>query len=788
MTRLGILLTSVAILAGGLYWQRVHGSEQPQLRPSGFRGKWRSTAPAWLQSPPPAEAINGLRVYNWAGEAQPDRPLTISRFFAQGEIKEFARAIVNGQPLQTQCDVKTRWADGSLQHALISFRATLPKDAPLLVTFDNQPTGNNDGQLEAVDMLSDRFDLGAEIELRNADSVQKVNVRDILQAGAFRYWIRGPICTQVIVEDAGTRPAFDLGFGSIRSFHPIYILTFYPGHRGVKVDFIGENAWFDRLQDLTYSLALRTGHPLKPEPDYQRANFTHIPRSRWRKTFWSGPELKRINIDFNLPYLIYSRAVPNFDLSRVVSPAAIQQEITAFGRSDRGDLGGNGQLQRTFPATGGRPDIGLYTRWDVRYLYTFHPELESIVMANAGVSGHIPIHVRESRSGRPFHAASGDADALGRTVSVDSRPGYCSRNNGEFATPGDRITFVGTNSTQSWQPDLAHQPSFTYIAYLTTGDWYFLEEMYFWASWNIAYTNAGNCTYCRGGLNNLDGSYGFIYPSTNVRGYAWGLRTAAHAALLAPIGSPERAYFTEKVIYNIAIHEGRFDIKDGVAVDESLRPMWRFGRDVYARSVPNALYWWQFPNFNNIPAADVLTDSSKAFHVNAPWQQNFIYIVLGHMEEQGFPTTALRRKTMENLADQLLDPDYNRYLVDAYYVPVSGELNVFYTSWAQVMEGTAAAERNRKTWVSSRVGDAEHGYGYIALAASSFLADVDKGDRKGIDGWTWFKENYPRQDVLNDNPKWAFLPRWTPSTASSPVLADRWAKQFQQWRTVRASK
>ena len=36
-----------------------------------------------------------------------------------------------------------------------------------------------------------------------------------------------------------------------------------------------------------------------------------------------------------------------------------------------------------------------------------------------------------------------------------------------------------------WTLDRAHQPSLAYIPYLMTGDLYYLEEMHFWASYDL---------------------------------------------------------------------------------------------------------------------------------------------------------------------------------------------------------------------------------------------------------------------------------------------------------------
>jgi len=73
-------------------------------------------ATGWIM--PLAQAAspgNGITVTEASGSSQTDRPLTLSRVFAQGDIPNFAKARVGGVAVPTQCDVKTRWPDGSVQ-------------------------------------------------------------------------------------------------------------------------------------------------------------------------------------------------------------------------------------------------------------------------------------------------------------------------------------------------------------------------------------------------------------------------------------------------------------------------------------------------------------------------------------------------------------------------------------------------------------------------------------------------------------------------------------------------
>lgn len=717
--------------------------------------KWTQELPA----NPETAIINSVRITNLGG-AQTNRPIIISRFFRKGEIARFPQASIDGQAVPTQADVKTRWDDGSVQHAIVSIRAGVANRGAIDVVFDGSDQSAAGDALTADQMLSDQFDFGGRIELNTGSGARTVDIREMVRAGAFRYWLAGPVTTQVIVEDNTPADRFDVEFNGHKSFHPIFIATFHPGQRSVRIDFIGENTWMDRLQDITYALALRTGNPLR-QPFYEKANVAHYAASRWRKTGWSGDAPSRLVIDHNLPYLISSRAVPNFDLSLSVPDSAVSSEYNSFQASDRGDLGGRGQWAKYFGATGGRPELGVFPRWDVRYLYTFNADAETVSRGNADVSGYVPIHYRESSTGRRFHPSQPELEAYGRWVSVDARPGFVSRDQAK-SIGNDAARPVGPVSNGGWTPDTAHQGSFAYISYLTTGDFYYLGEILAWAAWDVAFADPGTCQWCRGGESDTNGNWGFIYGSSNTRAYGWTLRNLAHAALLAPDGEAEKTYFTDKLLNNIAVLEGRFKVGSGnVSLDSARQPMYRHGFEVLAAGIPNPLRVWDSPLHNNVTPRDSnYLDVSKTYHIVAPWMHNLIFACLGHIEEIGFPAGPLRRDVMKNLLGQLVDPDYNPLLADTYYMPSAGVKGTYFPDWKAVKGGFQPSFANRATWDTTRTDYVEFGYGYIALAAASFLHDVEWNGTSGTKGWDWIIGSYPRNTKeLSVNPMWAIVPR-----------------------------
>lgn len=765
----GLLLTATA----GLAWKRVRAAQKPaaaaQPKHFDFAADKRLLSTPSNQGIPPV--ANRITITNLEKQPQPARPVTISRFFAPSEIPagRFATASIEGRPVPTQCDVRTRWPDGSLQHAVLTFKASL-RGSPADVAFIASDATLSGPGLDAAAMLSDRFDFSATLEIDTGAGPRQVSARQMIEAGLFRYWSRGPLMTQVIIEEHGVQPAHDFLAAGHRSIHPIFIATFYEGHRGVRVEVVSEIAWHNRLQRVNYSARILTGPTGRQQPAYELANFAHLARTRWRRDLWSGPPLGRINVNHNLPYLIYSRILPSFDLSRSLPKSAIAAEIAYQNERDNFPRmgpqncfrpGGSCAWYTGFGTTGGRPDIGFLPRWDVRYLYSFDPTLLQVVLANANVSGHIPIHVRESSDAKVFHAsAPNPVPAMGRVVSIDARSCYVSREFGEISCEQDKPVYVGDRTRGPWEPDMAHQGSFAFLAYLVTGDWYYLEELYFWAGWNLAWADGGNCDYCRGGNPANPGVYGVVNAWTNIRGVAWGLRAVAQAAILAPEDSPEKGYFREKVLNNIVAAEGRFSIQGGLAAaSPQRRDVWQYGFRDLGFSLVNPFYSWWPAAGSGPPGPHMNLDPATCANWTTSPMQNFNYAMFGYIEELGFPATTLRRTMLRGILNQLANPAYNPYLIDEMSICNGPRNKVFYQDWGGVLSGFKPAVRNRKTFISETIGETELGYGYVALAAASFLGDVQEGRMNGRDAHRWLASNYPALDNLNSNPKWAIVPR-----------------------------
>jgi hypothetical protein len=147
---------------------------------------------------------------------------------------------------------------------------------------------------------------------------------------------------------------------------------------------------------------------------------------------------------------------------------------------------------------------------------------KDVTLGTADLSGSWSSHYRDRKTDRPISVA----DYPYMTV---LRPTYDTYNKVTKQYEAFPACASSTACSTPNNHDAAHQPNLAYLPYLVTGDYYYLEELQFWAMWNSFSSNPGYREYEKG-----------LYKSDQMRGQAWSLRTAAEAAYITPDArSPE---------------------------------------------------------------------------------------------------------------------------------------------------------------------------------------------------------------------------------------------------------
>ena len=145
----------------------------------------------------------------------------------------------------------------------------------------------------------------------------------------------------------------------------------------------------------------------------------------------------------------------------------------------------------------------------------------------------------------------------------------------------------------------------------------------------------------------------------------------------------------------------------------------------------------------------------------SPWEEDFLVCALGMAKQFGYPTHNLLGFMARRRFNHLLNPASLKYLIEAYrYLTVSAAMDNWVPRWPEFTSYYATVPN---AWtVPSGFNSTDHGYGFIALAAVSYLYDETVDGYKGQKAWNLFNSEKPGQDKIGIySPKWAILPLTT---------------------------
>lgn len=524
-------------------------------------------------------------VKNATASAQVNTPLTLSLCFCEGEISVPCGARVDDTPASCQWDVKRTWPGGSIKHALLSL--SIPSVAAgdsVEVTLDTAAAAEANTPISAASILATDFDAQA-IFVKDGQTYT-ASARELLLApgGLSKYWCSGPIATEFILRG---NPKTSIGVPD-SDLCVQFEVRFYQGLSTARVSFVVENTYESRIHDVFYDVTLKTGSA-SPDSVYGKAGVRHYYCSRWRKDFRWGAAPADLEVRHDIPHLITTGLLERYNLARKVTVAQKNAQTASWASEDR-DILQFGKITPYMPMTGGRDDIGPNPGWVARWIICQENWARDIACGTANMAGTYPIHYRESDSVR--------------IISIKKRPNaslnwWCyGQSNSDIKKQIDSCTNPGSQ-------DDSHEPNMVYVPYLLTGDYYYLEELFYWANWNILEKHWAYRQFDKG-----------LYIS-QVRGDAWGLwRTMAEAAAISPDNEYEKGYFDAIVRYNIAYHDSA---KLGTPKDNELG-VWRVAD--MGCSAPQA--------------GDCACFSLDAVNLTSSWMDDFVTMMIDHTVDLGY--------------------------------------------------------------------------------------------------------------------------------------------------------
>jgi hypothetical protein len=480
----------------------------------------------------PEMAIVALTVENQRGSTQTNIPVTFGQIFKPGDVAtgtNLALRLADGSltALPGQIDVKATHADGSIRHAIITTRlpelsASQKQGIEIVASefLDSSPS------VSLNSLLASGFD--ANVTLDIGGDLYHASAAKALTDYTPEIWLEGPEVTEWIVA----APIENANGASHAHLSARFNIRAYKGLSDIRVDVIIENTWAYESHPKNYIYSANvTGCG---EDLYTVTDLTHYRQARWRKTFWCGNE-PDVHIMHDLDYLITTGAILNYDDTLGISEEHLSS-MDANWSGDKIEPMGPGFIYTTMPATGARADIGPLPRWTTRYLLSQDARAKKVTLGTADLAGSWNIHYRDKSTGLPV--SLNDYPYM----SILSRNTY-DRDRGV----NDAFPDCDGDCTTPFRVDSAHQPSISYIPYLVTGDHYHLEELLFWANYNILQYNPAYRDQEKG-----------LVKSEQVRGQAWSLRTLGHAAYISPDLHPMKQYFVDRVAYNLEYYNTEY--------------------------------------------------------------------------------------------------------------------------------------------------------------------------------------------------------------------------------------
>ncbi len=687
---------------------------------------------------------NTLSITEVDGIVTTNYPIQLGRPFVKGEIPDFPQVLVNGTPVSTQADVKQRYSDGSVKHAILSFYIpTLNANTTVGISFQNQSTGNNTGFLNASQMLNASFDFNAQMSLTNGTTLA-ADARTMLQNNDLSYWLQGGVATSILLSDDSLNRQYDMGFDSYRSFHPIFQATFYPLINKIKVRFIGEVANTEALEDVNYDLNLAVGNQI-PQSVYSKPGVTHYAGSRWTKEYWIGGAPSRIAINHNLGYLKETMFFPNFDIAKSIPGSIITNDYTNWNSSAR-DIFDAGFWTKAMGAPGARPEIGPIPGWDVQWLFTGDQRSQEIAEVQSQLAASWPVHFREGNPNKLYLRNNNTVYALGKAMSITNRQSICIACglNYNYTLPQDAIVPVGTMSSGGWNPEDAHQPDAFSAHYILTGDHFYLEEMYFWASWSAAYLNGAATMYDWGrGPTGAEGGL-----TGQIRAQAWIFRNRCMTAFCAPDNTVEKTYYETLVHDAIEIWEGAHNITGTPNFGSA---NWNWGKQYRYNALGNpTLNQWERGN-SAFAQSSYGIDPAVTAEGISNFEQDYLMYSLGRSKELGYASDSVVAYLAKNFIGQAMGPGYNKYLLCNGRIPTVDMGGNYFTSWSQLKTGYDASWQNKTSFDTLYPYD----YTYLALTAMSY-AYCEPG---GVPAWHAIADEVLNTQVLHADPKFAIVYR-----------------------------
>ncbi len=675
---------------------------------------------------------------NTTTTAQTNVPFTFGQVFKKGELNPVhniygVTSDKNTIPLQV--DVKAKHSDGSVRHALLS--GILPRlDASNSIAFELKTSSTEtDMNLVSIsEVVNNNFN--AEVTLTVDNENYSAKVLDYLSDTSIQ-WLKGSTVSEWVIfaplkNNKGiAHPHLNVQY-NVRAYRISATKT------AIRVNYTIENNWTYEAnpRNFTYAISLL----LNGKTVYSKSQLQHYHHARWRKVFWSISE-PDLTIKHNTKYLIETGAVPSYNDKLDIPDTSLSNLKNRLDKSDTEPMG-NALIYKSMPDTGGRFDIGPLPDWAAFHLLTMDKRALDATLKSGESAASFPIHYRDKNTNLP--------------ASVDVYP-YISLlgNKGDTYNPKtgqyELLPSLGSTSSVPYKPDSAHQPSLAYYPYLLTGDYFYMEELEFWNSFNIIQSNP----WYRGKEKGL-------IKSDQVRGQAWSFRTLGQTAYILPDNHPKKSHYISLVQNNIEWYENEY--------------------------VNN-------PNANKLGWINPLSKENNLYNTS-PWMDDFFTWSVGCLKDLDFDTQKILAWKSKYPVNRMINPAYSWIIGAPYRMQVKDDNGNDFINFRQAYEATLLSQyTNSQALINANYNDIKiaeilklklgemTGYansteGYPSNMQPALAVAVDSGIERSQEAWDKFMSRSVKPDY-STSPQFDIVPRFTNITDPNLSVADFDAKEIQ---------
>ena len=608
---------------------------------AGSSGTGVDIAPTLLQ-PSQTGDIVGVRLQNAGTAAENSGYVTFGQVFKAGAVKptDTLVARINGVNYAIQMDVKSTNADGSVRQAILTLDApSIGAGSSLdMMLAKGMAAAPSPAAPSASALLASGYNVSVNFTFHNANGTTTTTstsaataLQAALTAGTVQNWLSGPEVNEydfaTTVDGGKLKVEFD-----VRAY----------ANGTTTTDVIFDNSWMFAAgkSDLNYDVQLSQGG----QQVYSATGVAQYLYSTWDHQVASAGTVDP-NVQYDVPYLEATGAIPAYDTSIGVSDSVIQANLGGLTAANTGPLGTAG-VTTYMPETGGRDDIGAQPAWVAEALTSQSAGAQQVMLADAAAAGGVPWHYTDESTGAPINTQTYPTfwdDASGALVPANGWP--------------------DSNPTDSWTPDAAHMPDLNYVPYLISGSPYQLSQLQAEADYALSSTPPGY-----GSQWLIDGKYpaGFVLDGFNqIRAEAWDLRAVAEAAYLTPDSDPLKSYFVSELQSNMQALVQQY-IVDGIDA--------KYG---------------QIQGFVGFNAGQLEV---------APWQEGYLVTSLAEVAGMNIPTASAQAvqmlKFMNNFVSGLYTNAFNGFNPlngGVYWLQIADPTTgTPYTTWAQFQNANAA--------------------------------------------------------------------------------------------------